>query len=536
MSDTLPAFKHTPVAAVPAKVNLARTTFHAQKTKPLEYRLTQLRKLYWGLKDNEAKFVEAFSLDLRKSAFEVAVTEVGWCTNDIVFTCNNLEKWARDEKAPDIPLTNAPLGPKIRKDPLGVVLVIGAYNFPVQLALGPMIGAIAAGNTAILKPSELCPNVAAILQKTIEDSLDSSAYIVVQGAVPETSALLEEKWDKIFYTGGAVVGTIIAKKAAETLTPVTLELGAKNPAFVTEHADPRLAARRLLWGKILNAGQVCLSQNYVLVQKDILPAFVSELKAALNEFYPNGAKDSPDYARIVNARHFHRIKSMLDNSNGKIIFGGTMDEKDLFIEPTGIIIDDHHDAVIQEEIFGPLFPILAFETLGEAIKLSNEVFSTPLGLYPFGTKEETDRILRETRSGGASVNDSYFHGSIPTLAFGGVGESGQGSYRGRASFDCFTHRRSITSTPSWVESFLSIRYPPYANKLGKFKRMADLKPNFDRQGRVSTSWVTWLLKLGGRDGKNAAGRYVVVLLGEFLRYHDSIRQMLTSSPCSGGGD
>lgn len=297
----------------------------------------------------------------------------------------------KDEAAPDIPLTNSLLNPRIRKEPLGTVLVIGAYNFPVNLSLGPLIGAIAAGCSAILKPSEVSPATAMVLKKIVEEGLDPSAYAVVNGGVPETTALLNEKWDKIFYTGNTMVGTIIAKKAAETLTPVCLELGGKNPAIVTKNADPRLAARRLVWGKLLNAGQVCISQNYIMVEKEILPAFIEQIKIVLKEFYPNGQKSSPDFARIVNNRHFNRIKKMVDESKGKILIGGEMDEAENFIEMTFVQVNDIHDSMIVDESFGPLIPILAVDSVEEAIKNANLVDPTPLGFYPFGNKKETDK-------------------------------------------------------------------------------------------------------------------------------------------------
>ena len=270
-------------------------------------------------------------------------------------------------------------------------LLFSAYNFPFQLSVGPFIGAIAAGCTAVLKPSENAPASAAVIEKIFRESLDPSAYAVVQGSVPEATALLEQKWDKIFYTGGAAVGTIVAKKAAETLTPVALELGGRNPAIVTKHADTRLAARRLLWAKLLNAGQVCISQNYTLVDKEVLPIFVEELRKALNEFYPRGAKASSDYSRIVNERQFKRLKKMLDETNGKILLGGTMDEADRFIEPTIIQVNDMNDSLLTEESFGPFLPLLAVENLDEAIRIANEIEDTPLGIYPFGTKAETDK-------------------------------------------------------------------------------------------------------------------------------------------------
>merc|ERR1712000_683055 len=438
MADLSP-FTDTPMDKIPELHERVVKKFHTHTTCPLAYRLKQLRQLYWGLKDEEPALMEACKLDLGKSQFETYLTEVGWVLNDILFMCKNLERFAKDEKAEDTNFMNSFMRPTIRKDPLGAVLIIGAYNFPIQLSLGPLIGAISAGCTAILKPSENASNAARIMQHIIQQSLDPDAYQCVQGGVPETTALLEQKWDKIFYTGNARVGTIISKKAAETLTPVTLELGGRNPAIVTKNADPRLAARRLVWGKLHNAGQVCISQNYIMVEKEILPAFIEQLKIALKEFYPGGQKASPDYARIVNNRHFHRIKKMVDDSRGKILIGGEMDESDNFIEITVVQVDDINDSMIVDESFGPLMPLLAVDNVDEAIRIANTVHSTPLGLYPFGTTTETNKILSEVTSGGASVNDAFFHGSIPTLAFGGVGDSGQGAYRGKASFDTFTH-------------------------------------------------------------------------------------------------
>ena len=384
-------FEATAIDTIQSTVDRCRTTFRAQKTKPISYRLTQLRKLYWGIVDNEDALVEACKQDLGKPTFETFLSEIDWCKNDIVFVTKNLEKWSKDEPAPDIPLMNTLLNPIIRKEPLGTVLIIGAYNFPVQLSLGPLIGAIAAGCTGVLKPSEVSPATAMVLKKIVEESLDPSAFVVLNGGVQETTALLDEKWDKIFYTGSGNVGTIIAKKAAETLTPVTLELGGRNPAIVTKNADPRLAARRLLWGKLLNAGQVCISQNYIMVDREILPALVEQMKIALKEFLPNGSKASPDYGRIVNKRHFSRIKKMLDETRGEILIGGEVDENENFIELTVVRVDDANDSMIVDESFGPLVPLLAVDNIEEAIRIANSVDATPLGLYPFGTKAETNK-------------------------------------------------------------------------------------------------------------------------------------------------
>ncbi|KAG9242701.1 Aldehyde/histidinol dehydrogenase [Calycina marina] len=492
-SPTITPFQATAIDAIKPVIDTLTSTFKSQKTKKLEYRLTQLRKLYWGIKDNEGLLVEACKLDLGKPSFETFISEVDWIKNDIIFTTGKLKKWMKDEKPEDIPLANKLLSPRIRKEPLGTVLVIGAYNFPVQLSFGPMVGAIAAGCTCVLKPSEAAPNAAMVMKKIVDEYLDPKAYTVVNGAVPETSALLDQKWDKIFYTGGAQVGTIIAKKAAETLTPVALELGGRNPAIVTNKADPRLAARRLLWGKSHNAGQVCISQNYVMVERDVYPLFVAELKTAYKEFFPRGTKESPDFGTVVNNRHFHRIKKMLDDTNGEILLGGTTDESLNHIDLTIVKVKNASDSMIVDESFGPLMPILVVDSIEEAIRTANNVHSTPLGLYPFGDKKETDKILNEVTSGGATINDAFFHGSIPTLQFGGVGDSGQGAYRGKSSFDVFTHRRSVVKTPGWMEKLLDIRYPPYSTtKLAKFRQSSELKPNFDRNGNQIKGIKYWL--------------------------------------------
>lgn len=351
------------------------------------------------------------------------------------------------------------------------------------------------------------------MQKVIEGYLDQSCYRVVQGAVAQSTALLERKWDKIFYTGGASVGTIIAKKAAETLTPVILELGGRNPAIVTKNADIRLAARRLLWGKVHNAGQVCVSQNYTLIDKEVFDRFVLEMRKAMKEYYPNGTRNTEDFGRLINNRQWQRVKRLLDDSQGQILMGGDMDESDRYIEPTVIQISSLTDSLMVEESFGPLMPLLPVSNLDEAIRIANEVHATPLAMYPFGNKMETDRCLAEIRSGGVSVNDGFIHGSLPTLAFGGIGDSGHGAYRGKASFDCFSHARTITSTPGWVEFLLGVRYPPYKGKLKMMRRM-ELKPDFDREGKVKFNLVRYILGLGAASKTGGLVRYLVVLLGK----------------------
>ena len=515
MASTLPEFKNTPVKQIPTTVERVRSTFFTHRTRPVEWRIKQLRKFYWAIVDHEQELLEACSKDLHKGFFETLLTEIKWVENDIIFVCNNLEKWASDEKPADIPLTNSLMFPKIRKDPLGVVLIIGAFNFPIQLSFGPLIGAISGGNTAILKPSENAPNCAAVMQKIVEKGLDPECFAVVQGGIPETQALLAEKWDKIFYTGSANVGKIVAKAAAPTLTPVTLELGGINPAFITKNANVELAAKRLLWGKTMNAGQVCISQNYLLVDKEVVPQLIEHLKTYLKVFYPNGTKDNEDYGYIVNSQNFNRIKKMLDSTKGEIVIGGTTDASRNYIEPTVVLVKDASDSLIVDESFGPLIPILPVDNLDEALRIANKVHSTPLGAYPFGNNEDIEKVLIGIRSGGASANDAFFHGSIPTLAFGGVGDSGSGSYRGKASFDCFVHRRSITYTPTWMERLLAVRYPPYSQaKFAEYARMALMKPNFDRDGNSKLTvfgYVSRTMKYGAGPALIGVIAYLVMI-------------------------
>ena len=447
--------------------------------------------------DHTDEILEAVKADLGKGTYEAQMSEVQSVQNEIIYITKNLAKWAQDEKPEPVPFMYAINNPKVRKDPLGCVLVIGPFNLPFNLTFCPLLGAIAGGNTAVVKPSEQVPASAAVIAKIISQTLDPDCFRVVQGGVQQTQALLAEKWDKIFFTGSANVGRIVAKAAAPNLTPVILELGGKNPAFVTKKANTQLAARRLLWGKTFNVGQVCLSQNVIFVDEEVVPTFVAGIKDALAEFFPHGAKQSPDYGRIVSDRQFDRIKKMLDSTSGQIVIGGKMDATERFIEPTVVQVSDASDPLIVEESFGPLITILPMNNLDEAIHLANSIDSTPLALYPYGSKQEVAQVIRETRSGGVSINDCYTHAVIPHVAFGGVGESGTGSYRGRASFDSFVHRRIITNTPNWLEKSLSVRYPPSEGKLAKYSKMTLEKPDFDRDGNVKFNLLRYILTFGG---------------------------------------
>ncbi|KKA30648.1 hypothetical protein TD95_004208 [Thielaviopsis punctulata] len=508
----IPAFAVLPVAEIPATVAKIRAGYCSRKTRDLSFRITQLRKLYWAVEDYTPLLIAALHKDLRMSAFEVHLGELDMTKNLILNMLKNIETYTADEKIEGLPPVALPMHVRVRKEPLGVALIISPYNFPVQLSLGPAIGAIAAGCAFVLKPSEATPAASAVLAHMLAARLDTSVYTVVNGAVDETTALLEQKWDKIFYTGGGAVARIIAKKAAETLTPVSLELGGINPAFITPSANVQLAARRLMWGKSFNCGQVCLSQNYALVDRAKLPQFIEELHRQYAIMFPNGAKASADYSRIINKRHFDRISGYIKQTKGKVVMGGETDETTLYIEPTVVLVEDEDDVLLTNETFGPVWAVMAVDSVDEAIEIANRVCATPLGLYPFGNKTDTEKILSRVTSGGATVNDGYMHGSIDAIPFGGVGESGMGASHGRAGFDAFTHRRSVVVNPPWTDKLLRVRYMPYDWAALRQLKFISMRPNFDRNAREVRGLAYWLgvvVRLGGKSVWSAAGRWIV---------------------------
>lgn len=390
-----------------------------------------------------------------------------------------------------------------------------AFNYPFQLTFGPLIGAIAAGCTAVVKPSEMTPESARVTASIIS-RLDPTCYATVLGAVEETTKLLELKWDKICYTGNSAVARIVAAAAAKHLTPTLLELGGLNPVIITSNADAKLAARRTVWTKIHNCGQICIAADYALVHPSAEAAFVEGYKASVAEFLPNGTYDPKNYGHIVNRRHFDRITGLLARSAGETVLGGQSDGEKLWIEPTLVRVDSPQDALLSEEIFGPILPYLLVDTTTEMCSLVAQIGDTPLAVYAFSNdKAEQEQILTTTRSGGATINDAMFHAVIQTVPFGGVGESGSGFYRGKHSFHAFTHRRSLANQPGWTESQLRVRYPPYSDALlNKFKRTSGLgSANFDREGKVYKVPV-WkrLAFLGAAGVKGGLLRYILTLL------------------------
>jgi len=382
----------------------------------------------------------------------------------------NMDSWAANEKV-GTPLTlGKPLTASyIQKLPLGVVLIIGPWNYPVLLILQPLCGAIAAGCVAVLKPSEVAPHTSALIAELIPRYLDPQVVRVVEGAVPETTALLKQKWDHIFYTGNSQVARIVMRAAAEHLTPVTLELGGKNPVFVLPDCDIQLAARRILSPKLFNCGQSCIAADYVLVEQSVFQPLVAALKQYVMQFLGTDPKTSPDLGRIVNDRHFKRVARMLNGE--KVLFGGETDESQRYIAPTALEVTmNGKHACLEEEIFGPILPLIKYTTLDEAVAFARS-HPTPLACYVFSySQQNVQFIFDRIPSGGACVNDTFMHAANANLPFGGFGESGTGAYHGKASFDVFVHRRSVLDASTWMD--MNVRYQPFTPFKSKVWRSA----------------------------------------------------------------
>ncbi len=437
-----------------------REVFAAGRTRPLSWRLGQLEALETLITEREDELCEALRADLGKGRFEAWIGELGVLRAELRHARKHLPQWVRPQRVP-VPLPLQPARAEVLREPLGVVLVISPWNYPLQLALSPLLGALAAGNCAVLKPSEVAPASSEVLAEWVPRYLDPDAVRVVQGGVPETQALLAQRWDHVFYTGNGRVGRIVMRAAAEHLTPVTLELGGKSPTVVFADADLRTAARRIAWGKFFNAGQTCVAPDYVLVEESAEEAFLDALGEALRRFYGEDPSRSPDYARIVNERHFDRLLGLLEGG-GQVVFGGGHERASRYIEPTVLRQVPPRAPIMQEEIFGPLLPVLTFREDREVVEriTSGE---KPLALYVF-TREgaRAERVIAATSSGGACINDVVVHLSVPDLPFGGVGESGMGAYHGRASFETFSHRRSVLHKGTRVDP--PLRYPPYSER------------------------------------------------------------------------
>ncbi|MEU0027246.1 aldehyde dehydrogenase family protein [Streptomyces sp. NPDC006335] len=422
-----------------------RATFRSGRTKPVEWRTTQLRRLREMLTENGTDLAAALHADLGKSSTEAFRTEIDFTIREIDHTLDHLTDWLRPESAPVPAHLGADATAWTQYDPLGVVLVIAPWNYPAQLLLAPVVGALASGNAVVAKPSELAPATSAAVARLLPAYLDTDAVAVVEGGVPETTALLAERFDHIFYTGNGTVGRIVLRAAAEHLTPVTLELGGKSPAFVDRDADLTVVADRLVRGKFLNAGQTCVAPDYVLTDPETAAALEPLLKKAVDTLFGSDPADSGEYGRIINERHFDRLTGLLDS--GRTVVGGASDRTTKYIAPTVLADVDPKAPVMQEEIFGPILPIVTVPDLDAAIDFINDR-DKPLALYVFTDSDTTRRrIADETSSGGLGYGLPLAHLTVSDLPFGGVGESGMGNYHGRWSIETFSHRKAILEKP-----------------------------------------------------------------------------------------
>ena len=454
---------HTEIESIPARVARLRGTFEAGRTRPLEWRREQLKQLIQMHDDHADDFVAALHADFGKPTFEAFASDVGQGKQEAKGALKNLTKWTRPERVGGIPLMGRG---RVLREPLGVVLIISPWNYPVGLLLAPFAGAIAAGNAVVLKPSEVTPHTSAALAKAIPEYMDPEAITLVEGGVAETTALLEQRYDHIFYTGNGRVAQVILEAAAKHLTPVTLELGGKSPCIVHEDADIETAARRIAWGKYVNAGQTCIAPDYVLVHESKEEALVEALERSVRDFYGDDPKTTPDYARIVNHRHHERISTLL--KDGTPAFGGELDPEDCYVAPTALRNVSPDSAIMQEEIFGPVLPILKVKSIDEAIDFVNGR-EKPLALYLFTKDEKVEEdVLTRTSSGGACVNGTLLHIMDARMPFGGVGPSGTGAYHGKHTFETFSHRKSVLTRGTRFDP--KIMYPPYGQRITKLVR------------------------------------------------------------------
>jgi aldehyde dehydrogenase (NAD+) len=432
----------------------------------INFRKETLIKLLNEVIINENKIIQALYDDFKKPAFEAMLTETSYVILELKDTIKNLKNWAKPKRVfPSI--LNFPSTDYIYKEPYGKVLIIAPWNYPFQLALCPLISAVAAGNQVVLKPSELTPKTSEIITKIIAKVFDKNHVTVVEGGVEVSQQLLSERWDYIFFTGSVAVGKIVAKAAAENLTPVTLELGGKSPCIIDETANLKLAAKRIIWGKFVNAGQTCIAPDYILIQKDMKSHFVTYLKEEITKAYGKNPSESPDFARIVNVKNWQRLVNMIEPE--KVIFGGQSDIKDCYIAPTLVKETSLDSPVMKEEIFGPILPILTYKNETEIDCIISR-FEKPLALYIFTENHAfSKQIIEKYSFGGGCINDTLVHFSNKRLPFGGVGHSGIGAYHGSLSFDTFSHKKSIVKKANWLD--LPMRYAPYKDKLQTIKKL-----------------------------------------------------------------
>uniref|UniRef100_A0A8C3TB99 Aldehyde dehydrogenase n=1 Tax=Chelydra serpentina TaxID=8475 RepID=A0A8C3TB99_CHESE len=438
-------------------VERARAAFRSGRSRPLAFRLRQLRALERMVTEKETEIAAALHADLHKSECNAYSFEIMGVLGEIALMVDMLPTWVAPQPVSKniMTLTDEVY---IHREPLGVVLVIGAWNYPFVLIMQPLIGAIAAGNAVVIKPSEISENTAKLVAELIPQYIDKDLYPVINGGVTETTELLKERFDHIFYTGSSQVGKIVMEAAAKHLTPVTLELGGKSPCYIDKDCNIEIACRRVTWGKYMNCGQTCIAPDYILCDQSIQNKVVENIKKTLKEFHGEDIKKSPDYERIVSKHHFKRLVTLLEGQ--KIAYGGETDEATCFIAPTILTDVSPESRIMKEEIFGPLLPIVTIKSADEAIQFINQR-EKPLALYLFSyDKKLIKRMISETSSGGVTANDVIMHYTLPDLPFGGVGNSGMGNYHGKHSFETFSHRRSCLIKSLAMESVNKIRYPP----------------------------------------------------------------------------
>lgn len=441
-----------------ALVNKQKQYVRSGATKSVSFRIEQLRKLKQLIQQHEEGIISALQQDLGKPPFEAYSTEIGYVYDSIGYTIKHLHKWAKPKKV-RTPIVHFGSKSYIMPEPYGSVLIVGPFNYPFMLVIEPLVGAIMAGNAAVVKPSEFTPNVSKMLVKLL-GQFDNRLVTVVEGAKEETSALIHAPFDLIFFTGSIAVGKIVMEAASHNLTPVVLELGGKSPCIVDKDANLDLAAERILWGKFLNTGQTCIAPDYILVHESIRESFVVKMKQKLVQFYGENPRESKDYGKIVNERQWDRLNSLIDSS--KVVVGGHGDREQRYFAPTIMEGVTWEDKVMEDEIFGPILPILDYKNLNEAISQIQDR-PKPLALYLFtNNKQVEQQVLENTSFGGGCVNDTLLHLVTPHMPFGGVGSSGMGAYHGRYSFETFSHMKSVLKKSTAIS--LKMLYPPYSVK------------------------------------------------------------------------
>ena len=448
-------------------VKIQRDFFNKQTTKDIEYRKNALIRLEANIIKYEKEIYNALDKDLKKCEFEAYTTEVGGVLREVRLAIKNIDSWTKPKRI-STPIHLMPARSFVVSEPYGVTLIISPFNYPFSLIMKPLIEALAAGNTAILRPSEAALHTADVVEKIISESFDDEFVIVIRGDSTVTEKLLKERFDYIFFTGGVTVGKIIMKAAAEFLTPVTLELGGKSPAIVTESADIKNAANRIIWGKYLNVGQTCIAPDYVLVHKSVSKDFLDNSKKSIHDFYGGNIQKNNEYGRIINLKQYQRIEKLLEIEKDKIVHGGETDSNEKFISPTIIYPVNFEDKIMGDEIFGPILPIIEYSSLVDIITTLNNR-EKPLALYLFTRDQNVEAgVLKEISFGGGGINETMIHYVNENLPFGGVGNSGMGTYHGKHSFDTFSHKKSILKR---IGGFtIDLMNPPYKNKLDIIKR------------------------------------------------------------------